>query len=60
MSYSLDHPPMTSSLDIRAADKPAGWANYNVAAEVASKRNRIRHAEALRLDVMIGITGVDE
>jgi hypothetical protein len=32
MSYSLDHPPMASSLDNRTADKPAGWANYNVAA----------------------------
>jgi hypothetical protein len=35
-------------------------ANYNVAPEVASKRNWIRHREALRLEVMVGITGVDE
>ncbi|CAH2802227.1 MAG: hypothetical protein CBCREVIR_2218 [Candidatus Burkholderia crenata] len=32
MSYSLDHSPSTASLDNRAGDKPAGWANYNVAA----------------------------
>ena len=32
MSYSLDHSPSAASLDTRTADKPASWANYNVAA----------------------------
>lgn len=32
MSYSLDHPSSGGVRDGRPADKPAAWANYNVAA----------------------------
>lgn len=32
MSYSLDHRFVDASPDNQVNDKPAGWANYNVAA----------------------------
>jgi hypothetical protein len=32
MSYSLDHSLSATPRDTQSADKPAAWANYNVAA----------------------------
>ena len=34
-------------------------ANYCVAAQIATKGNRIRDCEALYFDVVVGVTGID-